>query len=202
MSDPRRQLSKPAQEDPIIDARAEALVRRVQAGDPSAMSELYQLVARGIRFYLCRQFGPADLEDRVHDAFVMVVEAIRRDELRDPSRLMGFVRTVVRRLVANFLVKRSSSRQSQVSDDSGEWLADLRTNPEQAAISQEEIDLARRILRKMHRRDREVLERFYLREQSQEQICEEMRITGTQFRLLKNRAKSRFGELGRRKLFS
>ena len=41
---------------------------------------------------------------------------------------------------------------------------------------------------------------FYLREQSQEQICEEMKLTETQFRLLKSRAKARFGELGKKKL--
>jgi hypothetical protein len=39
-----------------------------------------------------------------------------------------------------------------------------------------------------------------LLEQTQEQICAEMNLTETQFRLLKSRAKARFGELGRRAL--
>jgi hypothetical protein len=37
-----------------------------------------------------------------------------------------------------------------------------------------------------------VLSRFYLFEQPQEQICAEMNLTATQFRLLKSRAKTRF----------
>jgi hypothetical protein len=37
-------------------------------------------------------------------------------------------------------------------------------------------------------------------EQSQEQICSEMELSDTQFRLLKSRAKSRFGELGKKRL--
>jgi RNA polymerase sigma-70 factor (ECF subfamily) len=37
-------------------------------------------------------------------------------------------------------------------------------------------------------------------EQSQDQICSEMALTETQFRLLKSRAKARFGELGKKKL--
>ena len=49
-------------------------------------------------------------------------------------------------------------------------------------------------------RDREILTRFYLQEESQEEICIEMTLTETQFRLLKSRAKSRFGELGKKKL--
>jgi DNA-directed RNA polymerase specialized sigma24 family protein len=51
-------------------------------------------------------------------------------------------------------------------------------------------------------RDRDILVRFYLKEQSQEQICREMSLTETQFRLLKSRAKAKFGEIGRKKLTS
>ena len=49
-------------------------------------------------------------------------------------------------------------------------------------------------------RDREILTRFYLQEQTQEEICKEMILSDTQFRLLKSRAKARFAEMGRRKL--
>jgi RNA polymerase sigma-70 factor, ECF subfamily len=42
--------------------------------------------------------------------------------------------------------------------------------------------------------------RFYLNEEPQEQICREMALTETQFRLLKSRAKARFGEIGKKKL--
>jgi putative toxin-antitoxin system antitoxin component (TIGR02293 family) len=47
-------------------------------------------------------------------------------------------------------------------------------------------------------RDREILTRFFLHEETPEQICTEMGLTDTQFRLLKSRAKARFGELGRK----
>ncbi len=40
----------------------------------------------------------------------------------------------------------------------------------------------------------------YLREQKAEQICSELKLTQTQFRLIKSRAKARFGELGRARL--
>ena len=61
-------------------------------------------------------------------------------------------------------------------------------------------ELITRVLGELSPRDREILTRFYLREQSQDQICSEMDLTETQFRLLKSRAKARFGELGRKKL--
>jgi RNA polymerase sigma-70 factor, ECF subfamily len=58
----------------------------------------------------------------------------------------------------------------------------------------------RRVLESLSRRDREILIRFYLQEESQDQICRDMELTETQFRLLKSRAKARFGELGKKKL--
>ena len=73
------------------------LVARIQADDSTALEELYRIFARGIKFQICRQLGAQDLDDKVHDCFVIVVQAIRRGELREPDRLMGFVRTVVRR---------------------------------------------------------------------------------------------------------
>jgi RNA polymerase sigma-70 factor (ECF subfamily) len=79
-------------------------------------------------------------------------------------------------------------------------LIDIGSNPEVTAIARQRVDLARSVLEKMTSRDREILSRFYLREQSQEQICTEMDLSETQFRLLKSRAKQRFADLGRRQV--
>jgi RNA polymerase sigma-70 factor (ECF subfamily) len=152
------------------------------------------------RFYLCRQLGPQELDDKVHDTFVVVVQAIRRGELREPERLMGFVRTVVRRQVAAHIDKVVQSRRDQMDMDSTMRVADPRDNPEDAAIFRQRNESIRRVLNELGKRDREILTRFYLHEQSQEQICVEMCLSETQFRLLKSRAKARFGELGKKKL--
>jgi hypothetical protein len=45
-----------------------------------------------------------------------------------------------------------------------------------------------------------VLVRFYLEEQPAERICNDMKLTETQFRLIKSRAKARFGELGKARM--
>ncbi|MCE5311273.1 MAG: sigma-70 family RNA polymerase sigma factor [Acidobacteriales bacterium] len=177
-----------------------ALVKSIQTGDPQGMETLYNVFARGVRFYLCRQLGPQELDDKVHDVFLIVVNAIRRGEVREPERLMGFVRTVARRQVAAHIDRAVQRRKDQVDVESGVRLVDWRLNPEQDAIAKQREELMERILRSVSRRDREILTRFYLQEQPQEQICLEMHLTETQFRLLKSRAKSRFSELGRKKL--
>jgi len=127
------------------------------------MAELYHLFSKGIRFYLCRQLGPQDLDDKIHDTFVVVVQAIRRGELREPQRLMGFVRTIVRRQVAAHIDKVVHNRREQMDMESTVRVADPRGNPEEAAISQQREDLIRRILAQLADRNREILTRFYLR---------------------------------------
>ncbi len=176
------------------------LVARIQRGTDSGMEELYRLFARGIRFYLCRQLGMQELDDKVHDTFLIVVQAIRRGDLREPDRLMGFVRTVVRRQVAAHIDQVVHSRRDEMHLDVGVRVADRRRNPEQNMAHQQKGDFMREILRQLSDRDREILTRFYLHEETQEEICSEMGLTETQFRLLKSRAKARFGELGKRRL--
>jgi RNA polymerase sigma-70 factor, ECF subfamily len=176
------------------------LVGKIQGGETDGMAELYHLFSKGIRFYLCRQLGPQELDDKVHDTFVVVVQAIRRGELREPERLMGFVRTIVRRQVAAHIDKVVHARREQMDLESTVRIADPRGNPEEAAIFRQRSELIQRVLGELSARDREILTRFYLREQSQEQICSEMSLSETQFRLLKSRAKTRFGDLGKKKL--
>jgi RNA polymerase sigma-70 factor (ECF subfamily) len=193
-----------ADEEEPLDPEAYAgwvdLVERIRSGQTDGMAELYRLFSKGIRFYLCRQLGPQDLDDKVHDTFVVVVQAIRKGELRDPQRLMGFVRTIVRRQVAAHIDKVVHARREQLDYDTTVRLPDPRGNPEQAAMFRQRTELILKVLEELGERDREILTRFYLREESQEQICSEMGLSETQFRLLKSRAKARFGELGKKKL--
>lgn len=179
-----------------------ALVEQVRAGSDAGMEQLYKLFSRGIRYYLCRQLGPQELEDKVHDTFLIVVNAIKRGDLREPERLMGFVRTVVRRQVAAYIETAVHTRREQTDLESGITVADRKQNPEQEAMVKQKAELMKSALESLSKRDRDILVRFYLKEQSQEQICEEMSLTETQFRLLKSRAKAKFGEIGRKKLTS
>jgi RNA polymerase sigma-70 factor (ECF subfamily) len=176
------------------------LVERIRSAQTDGMEELYELFSKGIRYYLCRQLGSQELDDKIHDTFVVVVQAIRRGELREPERLMGFVRTIVRRQVAAHIDRVVHLRREQLEMDATNRVPDPQASPEQAAIFRQRTDLINKVLDELRDRDREILTRFYLDEQSQDQICSEMDLTQTQFRLLKSRAKARFGELGKKKL--
>ena len=164
------------------------------------MEELYHLFSTGIRFYLCRQLGPQDLDDKVHDIFLIITQSIQRGDLREPERLMGYVRTIVRRQVAAYIEVAVNARRNHSDADFSLTLSDQHPNPERRLIAAEATAVALNLLKSLHKRDREVLIRFYLKEQNPEQICQEMKLSETQFRLIKSRAKARFGELGKRRM--
>src|SRR5581483_5079932 len=120
------------------------------------MEQLYRIFGRGIRFYLCRQLGPQDLEDRFHDTFVIVVQAIQRGELREPERLMGFVRTIVRRQVAAHIDAAVQTRREMADMEPGMVLIDSKRNPEEKAIRQQNAGIMAQVLKGMSGRDREI----------------------------------------------
>lgn len=108
------------------------------------------------------------------------------------------MRTVIRRQVAAHIQSVIDMRRNYTELDLVSPLRDLRPNPEHSVIERQNLELAMRILNGIPKRDREVLIRFYLNEQTPHQICSELELTETQFRLIKSRAKARFGELGKR----
>src|SRR5450432_3281803 len=90
------------------------VVERIRQGDDAAMEELYAYFGKGVRYFLLRTLGGDELDDRVHDVFIVVAAAIRNGELRDPARLMGYVRTVVRRTIAGVIQDNVNSKVSYV----------------------------------------------------------------------------------------
>jgi len=193
-----RNLLEPHQGFASANRRFAELVEKVRLG--SGLEDLYG-VAKGFTFFLMRQLGKDDLQDKVHDVFVATAQAIRRGKLRDPERLIPFVTKVTRFYTYSQIERRTQNRRVEGSLEHAN-VPDSRVNLELTAYRKQKIRIVRDILHSMSDRDCDVLRRFYLQEQSKEQICEEMQLTKTQFRLLKSRAKSKFAKLGASKLRS
>ena len=177
------------------------MVHLINSGKAEGMAALYNSITRCLRTYLGRQMGPQDLEDQLHDVYLEVLRAIQQDQLRDPERLMGFVRTVARRKVAVHIDTAARSRRDLVRLEPDLCVAGARSTPERELISREHAEIMTKTLARLSAREREVLSRFYIQEQTQEHICSEMGLTATQFRLLKWRSKARFLQLGRKTFF-
>ena len=113
------------------------LVRRVRAGEPSAMEALYEVFVTGIRLHLWRHLGAQDSNDALHDLFIVVIEQIRNGDVRDPERLMGYVMTIVRRHVAGTIEHRQLERRTCSPVDYAPPLRDHYATPERLLIEQQ-----------------------------------------------------------------
>jgi RNA polymerase sigma factor (sigma-70 family) len=185
----KRIRGDPAADPPEVNWAA--VVEQIQSGDPAAEECLYKNLVSGARLFLQRRLGRRDVEDRLHDLFVIIVETIRRGDLREPERLMGFVRTVLNRQLSAEISQIVRSREHSIGLDGAGNLSAAEPSPEEQAAMREKVTLMKQALQKMSKREFEVLTRFYLREQPPERIRLEMGLTETQFHLIKSRAKAR-----------
>jgi len=172
------------------------IVRQVAEGKKEGFEQLYHLF-RMLSVSLRRQFGFQDFEDRMHDVYLIVVEAIRTGKLREPAALPSYIHGVSRFVVCSQVNIRS--RRARIGHSFRYWEMSNRPGaqtPEESLWVKQRVELMRQLLQTLSGKEREILTRFYLHEQPKEIICRDMQLTETQFRLTKSRAKARLSRLG------
>lgn len=176
-------------------ASAARLVRRIESGDRAAEAELVELYSRGIGYLLRHLTGDRALADDLHqETFRAVLEAMRRGDLREPEKLTGFIRATAKNL-ARAERRRWLRRGSPVPVEEIE-LADPAAGQLSQAVRAQDRLRVRALLGELRSdRDRELLLRHYLAEESKESICARLGLEGAQFNLLLHRARQRFREL-------
>ncbi len=172
------------------------LVAEIKSGNECGVDAFFTAISGCARAQLLPSVEPQVVDDCVQEVLIVVMQAIRRGALRDPNCLMGYVRTVARRQVAVHIRHAVTNRQRLVSVEATTApAAPTRDSPEARAALRERALALKCVLQQLCLRDREILVRFYYEEQGSEQICREMRLTATQFRLYKSRALAKCNDL-------
>jgi len=165
------------------------IVASIQRGEAHGVEELYRAISKGSSGKLFRSVDPQSVEDHIHEIVVVVLEAIHAREIRDPACLMGFVKTVTHRRVSLHIRTAMKHRRRMVSiEDGRDPRTPVHQSPEARASFKQKVHSVKKVIASLPERDREILLRFYYQEQAPEQICREMLLTATQFRLSKSRA--------------
>jgi RNA polymerase sigma factor (sigma-70 family) len=179
-----------AQSPDISPQLCESLISRMQAGDPNAEEELYEICSGGIRTLLQRHLiYRTDVNDKMHDIYIIAVKAIRKCVIREPNRLMGFLHVLVRREIVRY--NRQCIRRSADIEigDLDEDICDVPARDlDLAIINRERQETVIRMLHTIPARNCEVLMRLYLRGESHQQVCSDMKLTPQQVSYIKWRA--------------
>ncbi|HKX31428.1 MAG TPA: sigma-70 family RNA polymerase sigma factor [Blastocatellia bacterium] len=172
------------------------LVNRVKAGDPQAKVEIVERYDRGIRFIIRQDVNDhAAADDIYQETFRIVFEKIRRGEVREPEKLTGFVWAVVRNLIIRYF--RRTARQAQLVEAEGqESFPHPAPDQLEMLLQKEKDELVRQVFNRMrNKRDIQVLFRFYIIEESKQQICADLGLTNLDFNHIIYRARNRYRKL-------
>jgi RNA polymerase sigma-70 factor (ECF subfamily) len=181
----------------INQANSEAdLVSRIMAGDLEAEAELVKRYNRGVSFIIRQEVRDAAFADDLYqETFCLVLEKIRRGEVREPEKLSGFIGSVARNLTIGHF-RRAGRREILIGTEETAALPHPAPSQLEALLRKEKVELIRQVLKEMtNQRDIEVLFRFYLAEEEKEKICADLGLTSAQFNLVLHRARERYREL-------
>jgi len=153
----------------------------------------------GLRLQLARAAGDYELaSDLLQDAIVTALQKFRSGELTSRTHLDGYVY----RIALNHLRNYRRKDKTAVSDhEAVDTLEDnVRSSLSEDLASAQCARLARELLNEIDSsRDRSLLVRFYLEEESKETLCSEFGLTDAHFNRVIHRARERFRELLKRR---
>lgn len=175
------------------------LVARVRAGDEEAESELYRRYQRGLLFFLRRLTRDPDLAaDLCQDAFVILLQKLRRDGLDEPHKLNSYLHGIARKLSARSLVIRR--RTEDFGDDPQiEMVPDPGDDPYDKVSREETMRIVMAMFDELTvERDRQLLLRFWVYDEDRDTICAALGIDSGHFHRVIYRARNRFRELLRK----
>lgn len=170
-------------------------VRRIKHGDRSAESELVARYSRGIQLILLKRTGNPQLaSDLSQDTFVVAIRKLRAGDLKNPESLAAFIRqTAVNLSIQHF---RKEKRYVNHSDGIIELLTTHRDYKAEKLDSLTIRKMLDKVLDQLSiARDREILRRFYLRDENKEEICNDLLLSAIHFDRVLYRAKQRMRKL-------
>lgn len=139
--------------------------------------------------------GRPEAEDLFQDTFGLVLEKLRRGELREPAKLPGFIAQIARSLTIEHY-RKTTRRKTEPDSDAILEAVDARAGQLGEILDRENAGLVRQVIRELGTsRDRDVLLRFYIAEEDKESISADFGLSSLQFNRVLHRARQRYRDL-------
>jgi RNA polymerase sigma-70 factor (ECF subfamily) len=177
------------------------LVRRIVSGEPAAEAELVDRFSRALSF-LSRRLTRDDTaaEDLYQETFRLVIEKVRKGELREPERLPGFVSSMARNLFLGSARRVGRRLKWQGDSEATETAPDPAPGQLARLLVKEKAAAVRGVLGELKNdRDREILSRYYISGEDKEDICRDLELSDLHFNRVLFRARQRYKELFERR---
>lgn len=172
----------------------EALVSEIGKGNPLAEAAFYKRYHAGLVIMLeARTRDRALAEDIAQDTMLTVLTRLRETGIDHPERLTSYVHQTAKYQFVGWL--RKSVNKTELKPTVDDHMEETESVEE--GLDREQVrQLVRKLISEMKMaRDREILYRFYVRDQAKAVICEALDLSPAHFDRVINRARSRFKQL-------
>lgn len=177
------------------DSSAE-LLARIASGDARSEEEFVRRFEAHVRTLVRRHCRPndPDVSDIVQEVLTSVLERLRDGAILSAHALPSYLRTtVVRTATAEY---RRRPLRPQADTDAVETTVDETQDVADDIDRQQRNRLVRQLIAELPtHRDREIIRRFCIEEDSKEEVCRALGIDPSHFHRVTFRARQRLGEL-------
>ncbi len=179
-------------QEPDWSATLDALI----AGDRVAFARFNRLVTGFLRQFRAYDFED-DWDDLRQEVLISVVQGARAGRLREPQALVGYVRAIARNKFVDRLKRklRHAERETLPWEEEIDRAPAVGAHPPSSGPAGDAGHDLREALRALDARDRELIERVYLRGETYEEAS---RGSGVALGTLKRRLREGLGVLKRR----
>lgn len=171
---------------------ASHLVNRVQNSESAAEAEMVERYSRGLRYLLRRKIRNTQLaEDLLQETWAIALVKIREKGLDNPGRLAGYLAGIANNLAIGEQ-RRVHRQRTAVNSEIVALIPDESESPFRQAARAEICKQVQEILGDLKKeRDREILQRFYVREEDKASICQRLGVDSVHFNRVLYRARQR-----------
>ena len=170
------------------------LVIRIGAGDVRAEALLYKKFQPGLILMLTgRARDRSRAEDLTQDTLMTVITRLRDRGIDNPEALSRFIQQTAKYIFIGWL--RRAGNQVELKESFDDVNNDQTSVVDEITIERRQLAVRDLIGSLKVARDREILHRFYVREQAKPVICEALDLSTEHFDRVINRARNRFKQL-------
>jgi RNA polymerase sigma-70 factor, ECF subfamily len=183
-----------AREEPFVLEATVPLGAAFDAPVPDPIAHLTAVYRDypGLRALILRRVrDPEVAADILQDAAVTTLQKLREGQIARPENVGGFLYRVALNHLRNY--RRKDRGASSSSEELDELAAPQKDAEWESAGHREWASIAESVLGELpHGRDRELLVRFYLKDEGKEAICAQLGLTHEHFNRVIFRARNRF----------
>lgn len=172
------------------------LAQRIASGDSSAEGEFVELNYRWLLFIVRRKFNHSNNhEDIVQDTFMLVITKLKQGSVKKPEAILGFLRTAAIQIGYDYL-RKDKKFTSDIDPDLMDTFKDQTEEILSSLIWNDKLNYVKKMIDGLKiQRDKDILIKFYIKDQDKKTICEDLDLSPAHFDRVIFRAKERLKKI-------